>query len=110
MEGGVLWADRRATLKLGLPPHEAQISTYSLPVNRPWQARSQSRPEDPMGLLKAGSQNGRVPSRACRRQGFEAHEPKRGFHAKFFVEGLLRIADRTNGIFFWYDRIDLAEE
>jgi hypothetical protein len=43
-------------------------------------------------------------------QGFEAHEPKRGFHAKFFVEGLLRIADRTNGIFFWYDRIDLAEE
>src|SRR6516225_825233 len=27
-------------------------------------------------------------------QGFEAHEPKRGFHAKFFVEGLLRIADQ----------------
>ena len=43
-------------------------------------------------------------------QGFEGHEPERGFHAKFFVEGLLRIADRTNGIFFWYDRIDLAEE
>jgi len=27
-------------------------------------------------------------------QGFEAHEPKRGFHAKFFLEGLLRIADQ----------------
>jgi hypothetical protein len=25
-------------------------------------------------------------------QGLEAHEPKRRFHAKFFVEGLLRIA------------------
>src|SRR5262245_9216284 len=27
-------------------------------------------------------------------QGFEAHEPERGFHAKFFVEGLLRIANQ----------------
>src|SRR5258708_16138444 len=27
-------------------------------------------------------------------QGLEAHEPKRRFHAKFFVEGLLRIANQ----------------
>src|SRR5215510_13546828 len=27
-------------------------------------------------------------------QGFEAHEPERGFHAKFFVEGLLRIPNQ----------------
>ena len=27
-------------------------------------------------------------------QGFKGHEPERGFHAKFFVEGLLRIANQ----------------
>src|SRR5258708_17472993 len=35
----------------------------------------------------------RHPAHPCA-QGLEAHDPKRRFHAKFFVEGLLRIANQ----------------
>src|SRR5262245_63770136 len=57
-------------------------------------AQSESRPGDRMGLPKAATKMAMHHAAQGGGQGLEGEEPKRRLHAKFFVKGLLRVANQ----------------